>query len=199
MKGIFNQSIGTFENAFSNEWCDKIIDIFETHKNKQYTRLDTNPGELSFMREDTSLDLNIIVPEVSKSFKQDFFSRVYPTYSSKYSILESFSFHSIVDPKIQKTLPTQGYHIWHCETQKLEYSHRLMAFTVYLNDVKEGGETEFLYQSLRVLPKKGTVIIWPAGYTHVHRGNPPLSGEKYIITGWIEFIPETIKQQNNNE
>tara|TARA_R110000803_G_scaffold82171_1_gene148263 strand:+ start:38 stop:637 length:600 start_codon:yes stop_codon:yes gene_type:complete len=199
MKGIFNESIGIFENAFSNEWCDKIIDIFETHKNKQYTRLDINPNELSFIKEDTSLNFSSIVPEVFKSFNQDFFSRVYPTYSSKYSILKHFEFHSIIKAKIQKTLPTQGYHTWHCETQYLEYAHRLMAFTVYLNDVKEGGETEFLYQSLRVSPKKGTVVIWPAGYTHAHRGNPPLSGEKYIITGWIEFIPETIKQQNNNE
>jgi len=56
-----------------------------------------------------------------------------------------------------------------------------------LNDVKEGGETEFLYQSVRVSPKKGTLVIWPAAFTHVHRGNPPLSGTKYIMTSWLEY------------
>ena len=62
-----------------------------------------------------------------------------------------------------------------------------MAFILYLNDVDEGGETEFLYQSRRVKAKAGTVVLWPAAYTHVHRGNPPLSGSKYILTGWLEF------------
>ena len=60
---------------------------------------------------------------------------------------------------------------------------------VYLNDVEEGGETEFLYQSVRVPPVQGRFICWPAGWTHIHRGNPPLKGVKYALTGWINFIP----------
>lgn len=62
-----------------------------------------------------------------------------------------------------------------------------MAFIVYLNDVEGGGETEFLYLGRRVSPVQGRLVIFPAGYTHTHRGNPPLSGEKYILTGWIEL------------
>jgi hypothetical protein len=58
---------------------------------------------------------------------------------------------------------------------------------IYLNDVEDGGETEFIYQSTRVKPKKGTVVIAPSSFTHTHRGNPPLNGEKYIFTSWIEF------------
>jgi len=58
---------------------------------------------------------------------------------------------------------------------------------LYLNDVEEGGETEFLYVKRRVSAKKGRFVLWPAGFTHTHRGNPPLSGEKYIMTGWVEF------------
>ena len=55
------------------------------------------------------------------------------------------------------------------------------------HDVEEGGELEFLYQSLRVKPKRGDLVVWPAGFTHLHRGNPPLKGEKYIIKGWIDY------------
>jgi len=40
---------------------------------------------------------------------------------------------------------------------------------------------------MRVKPKQGTLLIWPAAFTHTHRGNPPLSNVKYITTGWIEF------------
>ena len=38
---------------------------------------------------------------------------------------------------------------------------RALAWMVYLNDVEEGGETEFLYQQLKIKPSKGRVVIWP--------------------------------------
>ena len=88
--------------------------------------------------------------------------------------------------KIQKTLPTEGYHVWHLEHGKgFENEPRAFAYTIYLNDVEEGGETEFLHFSKRVKPKKGRIVIWPAAFPYLHRGNPPLSGEKYIITSWM--------------
>ena len=88
--------------------------------------------------------------------------------------------------KIQKTLPTEGYHVWHLEHGKgFDNEPRAFVFSIYLNDVEEGGETEFLHFSKRVKPKKGRIVIWPAGFPYVHRGNSPLSGEKYILTSWM--------------
>ena len=88
--------------------------------------------------------------------------------------------------KIQKTLPTEGYHVWHVEHGKgYDLGARAFVFSIYLNDVEEGGETEFLHFSKRVKPKTGRVVIWPASFPYLHRGNPPLSGEKYILTSWM--------------
>jgi len=88
--------------------------------------------------------------------------------------------------KIQKTLPTEGYHIWHIEHNKgFANEARAFVFSIYLNDVEEGGETEFLHFSKRTKPKTGRIVIWPAAFPYVHRGNPPLSGEKYILTSWM--------------
>jgi len=88
--------------------------------------------------------------------------------------------------KIQKTLPTEGYHVWHIEHQRgFDNEPRALVYSIYLNDIEEGGETEFLHFSKRVKPKTGRIVIWPAGFPYLHRGNPPLKGEKYILTSWM--------------
>ena len=84
-----------------------------------------------------------------------------------------------------------GYPHWHSEQFPQighnEALHRVVLYMFYLNDVEEGGETEFFYQNRLIQPKKGTMVIAPAGFTHSHRGNVPQSGDKYIATSWIMF------------
>ena len=93
---------------------------------------------------------------------------------------------NFTDLKIQKTLPTEGYHVWHIEHGKgFENEPRAFVFSIYLNDVEEGGETEFLHFSKRIKPVKGRIVIWPSSFPYLHRGNPPLTGEKYILTSWM--------------
>jgi len=58
----------------------------------------------------------------------------------------------------------------------------------YLNDVYEEGGTEFLCQKLKVDARKGLTLIWPADWTHMHRGVVSRTEEKYIITGWFSFL-----------
>lgn len=108
-------------------------------------------------------------------------------YSDKYEELKGIPLQNTYF-NIQKTMPGEGYHVWHSENTGPSATRRVLGSMLYLNDDFEGGETEFLYQSRRVTPKTGRVVIWPAHFTHVHRGNPPLSNEKFIATGWIEFI-----------
>lgn len=79
-----------------------------------------------------------------------------------------------------------GYYKWHSD--ELQFAsplnqYRLLTFIWYLNDVEVGGETEFLNGSIK--PVSGKILIFPATWTYVHRGNMPISNSKYIITGWI--------------
>ncbi len=57
----------------------------------------------------------------------------------------------------------------------------------YLNDVEDGGGTEFYHQNLIVKPRKGKTLIWPADWTHTHRGVTSPTQEKYVITGWFNY------------
>ena len=113
-------------------------------------------------------------------FLQECFQR----YLEKYSI----EFNGVVYNdafKIHKVRKTEGYHKWHYERNGFDNMNRMMAYMTYLEVPKTGGETEFLHQSLRIEPIVGRTLIWPAGYTHMHRGLMPLDGEKMYITGWF--------------
>ena len=122
-----------------------------------------------------------------KRFFDIFFNKHWKWYAQQYEVLQTISRHRIYDMKIQKTEPCEGYHVWHPEAGHKEWRDRIAVFSLFLNTLEEGGETEFLYQSTRVKPVENTLVIFPAGYTHAHRGNPPLKGTKYLLTGWIEW------------
>ncbi len=65
--------------------------------------------------------------------------------------------------------------------------HRKLLWMFYLNDVEEGGETDFYHQQISVKPRQGSLVIAPAGFTHTHRGNMPKSNDKYIFTSWVLY------------
>jgi hypothetical protein len=182
-------------NVFSKEYCENVIKYYENMdkggltsdrttlgNNLPHHISDTNTG----FHEEGSISLGT-TQRISSDFLSVFWTDVYPKYVSKYSILSETSKHSIYHIKLQKTKIGEAFHTWHYETPKREVSNRLLTFILYLNDVEEGGETEFLYYPKRVKPKQGTIILFPGYMTHTHRGNQSLSNEKYIITGWVEL------------
>ena len=78
------------------------------------------------------------------------------------------------------------YNTWHYESTGKETARQLVV-QLYINDIDEAGETEFLYQNKRIAPKRNRMLIWPADWTHTHRGNPPIGDkDKYILTTWLE-------------
>lgn len=81
------------------------------------------------------------------------------------------------------------YAYWHCEVfphaPHNEALHRSLLWMVYLNEVEQGGQTEFFYQRRAIQPRRGRMVIAPAYFTHTHRGCPPISGDKYILTSWV--------------
>lgn len=83
-----------------------------------------------------------------------------------------------------------GFKEWHCERGAAVHpvGSRHLVFMTYLNDVEEGGGTEFYHQGITTPAKKGLTVIWPPDWTHVHRGVVAPSEEKYIITGWMNYL-----------
>jgi len=192
MNVTINKFVGVFENAFSKEYCENLIKDYDTAIKAGYgrTRQEVEPFS-KIEKADTQLcnQLNNIQIPITNiaAFAEVFWGKCYPIYEKEFAVLKDSGSHRSYSFKMQKTNLREGYHVWHYESCNREISCRLLTWMLYLNDVEEGGETEFLYQSMRVKPKQGTLLIWPAAFTHTHRGNPPLSNEKYIVTGWTEF------------
>jgi hypothetical protein len=184
--------VGIFKNAYTKEFCENVIKHYEDMVSSGHgkTRFEFE-NALKTYKDDTQVFSDevdyIPLRKSTKEFNELFWGKFFPIYEQEYSSLKDSGRHCNYSFKIQKTKIGGGYHVWHYESGDRGYSHRLLTWILYLNDVHEGGETEFLYQHMRVKPEQGTLVIWPAAFTHTHRGNPPLSNEKYIVTGWTEF------------
>ena len=197
--------IMVMNNVFTPQECDGIIDFFEAEyaKGISVTR-QTAESSPKHDKNDVSWTTGYYkgdgVPDShgSRSFVYGLspvFEHMYKRlddaltyYANEYDILmKANKPNQSSYLKLQRTEVGGGYHIWHYENSGAELSNRFLVWTIYLNDVADGGETEFLYQHKRVPAKQGSLCLFPAGFTHTHRGNPPLSNTKYIATGWFEY------------
>ena len=184
--------IGVYDNYFSEPMIDTFIDIFKEHEERRqiYLRSQYQPRSPHEMK-DSMVPLNFSetqswlqkVPGFAENLMMAYQEYIKEIPLDQYLNYQNLHFSAV---KIQKTCPGEGYHIWHVEAgSTCDMLKRIMAYTIYLNDIEEGGETEFLYQHTRVKPKKGRLVLWPAMFPFVHRGNPPLKEDKYIITSWL--------------
>lgn len=107
-----------------------------------------------------------------------------PAYVDNFPILGN-TILGVQEIKGQRTPPGGGFHNWHYEHDQGHHGNRVLTWTIYLNDDYDAGETEFIYQQMRVEPKAGMLTIFPCSFLHTHRGNPPHGAYKYILTGWI--------------
>jgi hypothetical protein len=113
----------------------------------------------------------------------------YENYIENFSVLNNGPIRASV-MKMQRTAPGGGYHVWHSEQNGGDQANRVLVYMLYLNTLEpeQAGETEFLYQQERYRPVENTMIIWPAAYTHAHRGNTVFgNNSKYIVTGWFYY------------
>lgn len=192
----FDNFVGIFDGFFTEESCKGLIDYFKscelagvTEARQEYhhgfSRDKIDDESVSFHNKYHALNSELNFKAVD--FENIFWNQCYKLYAEKYATLANYSPHRIYTTKIQRTEKEQGYHVWHSDGEFKPLCNRLLVFILYLNDVEEGGETEFLYISKRVKPKAGRLILFPTSITHTHRGNPPISNTKYIFTGWVEM------------
>jgi hypothetical protein len=194
----FDDFIGVWPNFMPKPLCDSIIDYSKkisdigctvnyenadylsdgetVYKSEDFYNGALNRQDFSFLLNYSNRELVIQINQVLKSCANH--------YITQYQALKKQALTS-VDIKVQRTPPGGGYHLWHHENADIAHSQRELVWMIYLNDMPDGeAETEFLYQRRRIKPTAGTVVVWPGGFTHTHKGNTVMTQDKYIVTGW---------------
>ena len=179
-------------DSLSKDLCDDIVFMFELEENYKYAGF--TAGGVNQAIKNT---VDFIIPK-----KTDEWNRVETTLNAALQkgintyvdhLTTKFNYKYIKSTlltegfQIQKYSKNEGKYIFHNDfaVQKIadNTTARTLAFIFYLNDVIEGGETEFI--NSKVIPKKGKLVLFPASWIFPHKGNMPLSSDKYIITNWL--------------
>lgn len=205
--------IEIYEKSLPDEICDLIISYFTTHKEFAQPGATLSAGISVDPGKKDSTDMNLlsfkddISPEIWRALAECIREGM-ANYVLKYPILGGTKAMKIYRDQDKEKARTelwngfsvypftalakkyekckQGYHMMHCDQgHNFPHIYRQSVCMFYLNDVHEGGETEFMHQKLKVKPQKGSLVIFPAFYTHIHKGCIPRSNDKYILNFWI--------------
>jgi hypothetical protein len=198
----YKDFIGVFSDVYPEGFCQHLIEEFERfqqlgagtnrqdnesvpkHKKDDY-QIFCNGKNINF----APFDENNENRKIKKTI--DIFYRglqiCFEQYVNEFSSLKNVEI-TCNNMKMQKTSSGGGYHVWHAEQGNGEQANRGLVYMLYLNTLpaEANGETEFLYQQRRINPVENTMVLWPAAFTHAHRGNPVYGdNSKYIVTGWF--------------
>ena len=167
--------------------CKQMIERFEHHKEDQYQG---RIGQLAQKDQSIKKSTDLVVSDKEhwKDIDRGLFSSLgvaikefretYPYFKEPFKDMGY---------AIQRTEPGEHYH-WHIDGGSHEFSQRQLVALWYLNDVEgPGGETEFLFQDVKIKPEAGKLILFPPFWTHEHRGVTLEKGVKYIATTWVVF------------
>jgi hypothetical protein len=187
--------IEMYSNALSDKSCDYIVNSFEDFKEH------AKSGRMGYgvdKDKKDSIDMNLV--DIKHKLDDDLLSEIKTSlknninkYTEKYKLVYDmpniWDFFSIFpyEVSIKKYIKnTGGYHIFHSDNFASGVSiFRQLVCMYYLNTVDEGGETEFYHQRLKIMPRRGTLVIFPTYFTHMHKGHVPLSNDKYILNFWL--------------
>tara|TARA_R110000868_G_scaffold396547_1_gene668782 strand:- start:66 stop:626 length:561 start_codon:yes stop_codon:yes gene_type:complete len=169
--------------------CDDLINAHENNADKQIGAV-TDFGKRLIDKAVKDSEESAVLGDMANIYLSQL-DTVLLTYIAKYPQCNAYNpFKVVIPPQIQKYKPGGGFFPWHTErsnARNQEIASRHLVFMTYLNDVTDAGETEFALQNLKVQPRKGLTLIWPADWTHTHRGVASPTQEKYIVTGWFHF------------
>jgi hypothetical protein len=177
------------ENSLDKELCQQIINHFESSVSKGPGK--TLAGVDKNIKDTTDLHFSMepsLFKDIDVILYDELNNNLFKYIEKVNKLCHHLDNIQYTDKgfQIQKYVQNTGQYIYHNDSRIdiQENKTRILTFLWYLNDIDDGGETEF-FGNYRVKPKCGKFVMFPSTWTFPHRGNIPKSSDKYIITGWI--------------
>jgi prolyl 4-hydroxylase len=191
------QFVGDFQ--IDGELCDRLVQLHRTCERKGLVkRGNLGKGEHTIVnlekKDSFDLHLDSLSPALAHEYGLDRYyaelQRCLGLYLEQHPLLRKLGiFRMTESPNIQHYRPAGGFKMPHFERASYATTTRMLTWMTYLNDVTEGGGTHFVYQNHTFEAKKGRTLLWPSDFTHTHVGVVSETQHKYIITGWMNFVP----------
>ena len=176
------------DNALPDFLCDDMVARFENNPDDQYQ------GRVgSDIEENVNLKKTTDLVVTGKDHWQDVQNNLFRSlamsiqeFSKQFTYFSNFKRFQDSGYNLQRYQKGEYYH-WHIDADNEALSSRQLVAIWYLNDVEQGGETDFYHQNISIKPQKGKLVLFPPFWTHQHRAAKIETGVKYIATTWISF------------
>ncbi len=173
------------ENVVEPNVCQFLIDVFENFPEQQQTvDQDKKPSFTQF-----NLTENKEIVDNLNNIHNLFIQQTMVYRDEYYEFVDKRVFpqqHAFEQFRIKRYNPG-GDEMFDTHVDVMDYAsaRRYLSFMWYLNDIEDGGETVF--KDVTIKPKTGTLLVFPPLWMYPHRGNPPISGPKYIMSTYLHY------------
>jgi len=166
-------NICIIDNALSNKDWDFLINNFKNKIQGSHG----NPHNYNYC--DIAYDGNDILKNLTKLILTKY-TKLYPEINLTYNKWQLGNY------RFKKFIPSNYYNKFHSEQGFNE--PRILSILVYLSNHNCG--TEF-YNGEVVQSVKGRALMFPAFWTHTHKGQPcPENKYRYILSAYVNLIDE---------
>lgn len=176
-----------YDGAMAPPFCAQLVEAFQSSAGQHVQR---STGWRSGLDDSawTELDITPLADDALKGF----LFRQIEDYLARYNAELKLSMPVPISPRLAE-FRMKRYRLGTDEKFQLhfdslnEVADRYMVFLWYLNDVAEGGETEFPDLGIKVAARTGRLLMFPPYWMYQHAGLPPRSGDKYILSTYMLF------------
>ena len=176
-----------YENVFSDELCDRLVAKFE--ENKDNHQRDRQITQLGF----TQLNFR----EIRMGRRTERFVQIYVEQAKRYAkdvgVTSEYPMkYALEDIRLKKYFPNDldefGNHV---DVDDNKSSTRFLVFFVYLDD-NDGGATVFPKLGVNSPCKKGSMLMFPPLWTHLHAGQKPIGKPKYMCGSYLHYVSKDL-------
>ena len=179
--------VQTFDEALPKAFCDQLIASFNQTTEQHLVR---SPGWRAGLDQSswTELDISALADDAFKGFFYKQVEDYLALYNQRLDLtLPVPATPLISELRIKRYRAATGEAFQPHFDAIYEVANRYLVFLWYLNDVREGGETEFCDLGMEVSARAGRLLMFPPYWMFQHAGRPPISGDKYILSLYLLF------------